>query len=94
MNQKILVFLIFDTIISLGFIGSNLWIWSLLNNHLTRNSWGPLQIAIVPQTLVDGKPEIIGTFTAQPNLPFILFCVAIVGNLLLAILALRSKNSK
>jgi hypothetical protein len=84
--------IIFDVILSVLFIASNLWIWDYLNRFITANVWGPLQIAIIPQTIVNGQLEVIGTFGQRINYPFILFWIALIGNFILMTLALKAKD--
>jgi hypothetical protein len=92
--NKIILLGIFDILVSLPFIASNWWIWDYLSGKITANAWGPLQIAIVPKTIVGGQAYTIGLYTPLPNYPFILFWVALAGNLLFFVLALRSNNKK
>ena len=92
MLKKLAPILFFDILVSLCFVFSNSYIWNYLNERITRNDWSPLQIAIVPQTIVEGKATTIGTFFPFPNYPFILFWIALAGNLIFIILALRSKE--
>ena len=92
--HKIILLGIFDIAVGFLFVASNWWIWSYLSGKITANVWGPLQIAIVPKTIVDGQATTIGTFLPVPNYPFILFWVALVGNFIFFVLALRSSNKK
>ena len=86
--------ILFDILVSVPFIGTNWWIWQYLNGKITANFWGPFQIAIVPKTIVGGEVTTIGTYVPIPNYPFILFWFALVGNLVLVVLALRSNSKK
>ena len=92
MNQKIWAFLVFDFLVGLAFIASNLYIWDYFAGKITVNTWGPLQISIAPQTIVNGHATTIVLVFPMPNYPFILFWVALVGNFILAFLALRPAN--
>ena len=69
-----------------------MWIWQRLNGNITANSWGPLEMGSIPQTIIGGQAETVGTWALVPNFPFILFWVAIVGNFIFAVLFLREKN--
>jgi len=92
--HKIILLAVFDILVSIPFISSNWWIWQYLSGKITSNAWGPLQIAIVPKTIVGGQATTIGTFVPLPNYPFILFWVALAGNFAFFVLALRSSNKK
>ncbi len=90
--SKIVLLGIFDIIIGITFVASNWWIWNYLDGKITANSWGPLQIAIVPKTIVGGEAVTIGTFTLIPNYPFILFWVALAVNFVFVVLALKNES--
>ncbi len=92
MYKKLLPIAIFNILISFVFIGTNLYLWNFLNGKISYNTWGPLQVVIVPKTIVAGEVTTIGLFTPILNYPFILFWVAIVGNFVLTFLAIRSAN--
>jgi|WetSurMetagenome_2_1015567.scaffolds.fasta_scaffold45602_2 hypothetical protein len=92
-NDWIILTGVFDILISLPFIASNLYIWQYLAGRITVNAWGPLQMSIAPQTIINGQAETIVLVFPFPNYPFILFWVALAGNFALLVLALRSKNS-
>ena len=94
MYKKLLPIAIFNILVSLVFIGSNLYLWNFLNGKISYNNWGPLQMGIVPKTIVSGEVTTIGLYSPIPNYPFILFWVAIIGNFVLAFLAIRSANKK
>lgn len=88
---KVIILGIFDIILSLAFIGSNLLIWDRLSRGITSNDWGPLQINIVQKTISGGHAVTLGLYLPIPNYPFILFWVAIIGNFLFVLLAFRGK---
>lgn len=92
--NKIILLGVFDILVSFLFVASNWWIWQYLDGKITANAWGPLQIVIVPKTIVDGQATTIGLFLPLPNYPFILFWVALVGNFVFFVFALRSSNKK
>lgn len=46
----------------------------------------------IPQTIIGGQAVTVGTWTLVPNYPFILFWVAIVGNFVFVVLAIRQKK--
>jgi hypothetical protein len=94
MDGKIAVLVIFDILVSIFFIASNLWIWQYVNGQITLNSLSPFQWSMIPQTIIGGKAETIGTFFPLPNYPFILFWIALIGNFILAFLAMRSNNKR
>jgi hypothetical protein len=94
-NTKKLMFLgFFNIVMSFLFVFSNMLIWQRLNGNITANSWGPLQMVSIPQTIINGQAETIGTWGFVPNYPFILFWVTIVGNFVFAVLALRQKRGQ
>lgn len=93
MNIKfILTIIIFDILIGTLFVFSNLSVWNFLNGKLTINNWGPYEIIIVPQTIVNGTASVVGTYTGEINYPFILFWIALIGNLVLSIIMMKAKN--
>lgn len=92
--KKVGLLVIFDIMISIPFVASNWWVWNYLNGKITANAWGPLQMAIVPQTIVRGEATTVGTFLPIPNYPFILFWVALAVNFVFFVLALRNDNNK
>lgn len=96
MNKRsvLILLVIFDAMLAISFIASNWWVWNYFNGKITANTWGPLQIAIAPQTIVDGEATTIGTYSALPNYPFILFWVALAVNFAFVVLALRNNDKK
>ena len=92
--KKVILLGLFDIMISIPFVASNWWIWNYLNGKITANIWGPLQMAIVPQTIVGGEATTVGTFLPIPNYPFILFWVALAVNFVFVVLTLRTNNKK
>ena len=94
MFKKLAPVLLFNAIIGLIFVLSNNYVWSILNGKLSWNEWSPFQIAIAPQIVYDGQTSPAGLFVPFPNYPFILFWVAMIGNLCFFILTLRSKETK
>jgi hypothetical protein len=99
MLKKLAPMLIFNVIIGLFFIFSNLYVWGFINStndlyHPTQVSIDPLQVSISHMLIQNGLIN-LGTFPLTfPNFPFILFWVALVGNICLFVLALRSKETK
>jgi hypothetical protein len=99
MLKKLAPMLIFNVLIGLFFIFSNIYIWGFINStndlyHSTQVSIDPLQVSISHMVIQNGLIN-LGTLPLTfPNFPFILFWVALVGNLCLFILALRSKETK
>jgi hypothetical protein len=92
--KPITIIIVFDIFISLLFIISNFLVWDYLNGKLTmNNNWGPFEIGSIPQTLINGTLEVVGTFTMKINYPFILFWIALVGNLIIFVYILKSKKN-
>ena len=91
-RQVIVVAAIFNVLMIVAFIFSNIYIWGYLNGYLTRNEWSPLQIGIAHMTVIQGDAVPIGTFIPFPNYPFILFWASTVGNLVLIALVLRKPD--
>ena len=92
LGKSLLSAIVFDFIVGLFFVGSNAFIWDYLNWKITSNLWGPLTIGIAPQTIIDGRAVTVGTYVPIPNYPFILFWVALAGNLIIIALSARSKE--
>jgi hypothetical protein len=90
----ILLIVFFDIFVSIPFIFSNLYIWDFLKGKLTANTWGPLAILIEQQHISGGEAVTIGTFVPIPNYPFILFWIALAGNFVLLVLALKNISMK
>ena len=84
--------IIFDILIGLLFVFSNLLVWDFLNGKLTTNMWGAYEITIIPQTIVNGTTTVIGTYSGKLNYPFILFWIALVGNSIISVFILRTKK--
>ena len=92
MNSKFIVLLaLFDILVSVLFVASNLYFWQYLNGVTSYNEWDPLQVSIVPQNGIGGPA---GTFSSLPNFPFILFWVALIGNFVLFVFLARSVATK
>ena len=83
---------VFDAIVGFLFVGFNSWLWGYINGQITQNLWGPFTLSIARQTIIDGRAETIGLTLPIPNYPFILFWVAIVGNLIIIALSARSNK--
>ncbi len=94
MNKKLAALLLFDLSIGLLFLGTNWYIWNFINGKLTANNWGPLQIIAVPQTIIDGKAQVVGTYLPLTNYPFILFWVALIGNFAITAWLLAGKKKQ
>jgi len=95
MLKQLMPILLFNALVSLGYIFSNFYFWNLLNGYLTINDWNPFQIAIAHVIVTsNGQTAPAGTYFPLPNYPFILFWVSLVGNLCFFILALRNKEKK
>lgn len=84
--------LFFDLFVGLSFLASNWFIWNRLNDELTTNSWGPFQIAIVPHFIANNTVQSVGTYTLIPNYPFILFWMALIGNLIIGLWILKGNK--
>jgi hypothetical protein len=90
--QKLVLLGIFDAIIGFAFVFSNMWVWQRLNGQLTVNTWGPLEMGIIPKSIVGGEAVTFGLFVLGPNYPFILFWVALAVNFIFVALALKNQK--
>jgi len=101
------IIVLFNVLIVLGFVFSNFYIWNFFNTQIdqgiTYNGQGGysipyiedfgLQVSVSHPFYENGTIVNLGsTPTAVPNYPFILFWVAIVGNLLFILILLRNKK--
>jgi hypothetical protein len=98
MPKKLTHILIFNVLIAVLFVISNLYIWGFIN--LTNDLSYSIQISINPliveishivqfDGMINSRPP-----TYFPNFPFILFFVAIGGNLWLFNKAQKNKETK
>ena len=98
---------IFNVLIIVAFIFSNIYIWDFINNLTSQWSHDSSGTAI-PIININGLQVTGGTIgwtsegiqiprplpTVIPNYPFIVFWVAMMGNLVLITLILRNPNKK
>lgn len=99
MIKKLAPMLIFNILVCLFFILSNNYIWGFINStndiyHPTQVSINPFQVSISHMINQNGMINLGPVPSVVPNYPFILFWVAIIGNICFFILALRSKETK
>jgi len=98
MLKKLAPIIIFNVLIGLVFVFSNIYIWGILNSQ--PESWtqlrvSPFVITISHMYIPDNGPINLGPLPTQIlNYPFFVFWIALVGNICFAILALKSKEKK
>jgi hypothetical protein len=107
MSKILALMIIFNVLMIVAFIFSNIYIWGFLNTQINLNSsHQPNGNTIVPSIQINGLQVIVSHagWTSDgimipmkppalvPNYPFILFWVAMIGNILFAVFILRSKE--
>lgn len=93
MLKQLAPMILFNSLVGLFYVITNIYIWDRLNGIFTYNSWSPIQVAIARVSVgPNGTIVPIGTFTPSPNYPFILFWISLAANFLFTVLALRSKE--
>ncbi len=93
MSKWFIVMILFNVLLTVFFVSSNYEIWNTINPlHETSPIWGPRSIFFVPRVLVNGIfiPE--QRVVVLPNYPFMLFWVAMIGNIIFAFLIQKSKK--
>jgi len=93
--SKILAFMIlFNVLMGVAFVYSNYYIWNRLDEYqISPAHWNPIAVAWVPAYLQNGEYIQIETIIVVNNYPFQLFWIAMIGNILFAVLILRSKQT-
>ncbi len=91
LKQGIIITAVFDALVGLAFIAANWFIWDYFNGKTSINQWGPLQMATM---LTTDNGSVLGTYIPLPNYAFILFWVALAGNMIILVLALRGETKK
>ena len=99
MPKKLKHILIFNVLIAVLFVISNLYIWGFINltndiSYSIQISINPLIVEITHIVQFNGMINLGPLPTDIPNFPFILFFVAIGGNLWLFNKAQKSKETK
>lgn len=100
--------ILFNVVMIVAFIFANIYIWDFLNTQINLNSTHqPDGNTDVPLIQINGLQVTVdhagwtsdGTMIPMPlpavvpNYPFILFWVAMIGNILFAVLIYRSKQT-
>ena len=107
-KRQMIVFLsIFNVLMIVAFIFSNIYIWDYLNTQINlQSSHQPNGATILPSIQINGLQVTVSHagWTSDgmlipmpapisvPNYPFFIFWVAIVGNLILMALILRKRK--
>ena len=104
MFKKLLPMFLFNVLIGLLFIFSNIYLWGIFNSEVSyftptqvginQVSINPLQVTISHLYLSNGNINLGPLPTQVPNYPFILFWVALVGNICFVVLTLRTVEKK
>lgn len=110
MSKRIIAYVaIFNVLMIAAFIFSNIYMWDFLNTNINkqggRQENGIYVIPFIQETGLqvtighdawtnDGIAVPTALPISVPNYPFIVFWVAIVGNLVLIVLILRNPNKK
>ena len=86
MSKILAVMILFNVLMGVAFAYSNYYIWNTINPlYEPYASWGPF--------VIDYAPKESDVVAYLRNYPFILFWVAMIGNILFAVLILRSKKA-
>lgn len=94
MSRTLVLMILFNVVLGVLFVFSNYSIWTAVNQlPYTSPSWGPMSVHFVPRDFVNGGFIYAQLVVNLFNYPFWLFWVAIVGNILFAILIQRSKDT-
>ena len=93
--SKILAFMIlFNVLMGVAFVYSNYYIWNRLDEYqISPAHWNPITVSWVPAYFRNGEYIQIETIIVLNNYPFQLFWIAMIGNMLFAVLILRSKQT-
>ena len=90
-----LAMIAFNVAMGALFIISNFHLWDAVNPlDYTSPNWGPMNIVYVPRFFVDGQFVLEQMIVVLFNYPFWLFWAAMAGNILFAILILRTKQTQ
>ena len=100
MFRKLLPLIMFDVVLSLVFVFSSVNLWGTVNDSvqsftlnyvaITQVSVNPLQIIISHMYLSNGNLNLGTLPIVIPNFPFILFWVALAGNLYFVVRLLKT----
>ena len=85
-NYKVGVFaliMLMNIVLVFFYTFSSWYFWDRLSSfQLTHSVWSPLSVLIVPAFLNNGGLTYMPDCYPMANYPFILFCVAIIANLI------------
>jgi hypothetical protein len=89
----IVMMVLFNVMLGVLFVSSNYYIWNTIDQlPYTSPHWNPLHVSYVPRIYVNGMFVYAQTVITIPNFPFWLFWVAMIANILFAVLLQRSKQ--
>lgn len=104
MLKKLAPMLLFNVLVSLMFIFSSINLWDIINSTVSKFSptyvlindvsINPLFLSIGQLALSNGAINLGPLPLHVPNYTFILFWVAMLGNLFFVIMTLRSRETK
>ncbi|HEX9261431.1 MAG TPA: hypothetical protein VF893_02780 [Candidatus Bathyarchaeia archaeon] len=93
-SKTLAVMILFNALLGVAFVYSNYYIWNKLDEYqISPAHWNPITVSWVPAYLQNGEYIQIETIIVVNNYPFWLFWIAMIGNILFAVLIYRSKKA-
>ncbi len=95
MSKILALMIVFNVLMGVAFVYSNYYIWNRLDDYqISPAHWNPITVAWVPAMVQNGMYIQIETVIVLNNYPFQLFWVAMIGNIIFAVLIYRNKKTK
>ncbi len=93
MAKWFVLMILFNVLLAIFFVLTNFQIWNIVNSyHYTSPTWSARDISFVPRFFENGIFVLEQMIVILPNYPFMLFWVAMIGNIIFAILIQKGKK--